>query len=400
MIALIGIKRSTSIEIREKFSIKNKDKVLVLQRLKNEFSEVVLINTCNRVEIYINCRGKLKREEILSSIFLATSWNEEYRDFLFVSFEENCYKHLLELSCGFHSKILGEDQIIGQIREAYEMSREHKFINKELMHLFECALACGKEFRNEARLHEIPVSSSSIAVNNVVEKACKSVMIIGFGEIGRLVYLGLKSKKVEEIIVVVRDKNKIERLPHITVINYDEKNKFIDRVDGIISCTSAPHVILKKEEVPKEGKELIIYDLALPRDVDEEISKNPRVKLYNIDNVSRLDYENKELRKERMEAYRYLVKEHLEEFNAWMITREVAPLIREVINSGEEVWEKRATTYKNKTNGENEDLVNILLKSTSDYYVHRGIEVLKEEILDGRGEECIRIMKKIFLMER
>lgn len=400
MIVLIGIKKNTPINIREKYSIKNKDINRVLEKLNEKFKEAIIINTCNRVEIYINCDKKLVKEKIINKVLYATNWNEEYKEYLFISYEESCYKHILELSCGFHSKIVGEDQIIGQIREAYERSRELKFISRELMHLFERALACGKEFRNEAKLYEIPVSSASIAINDIVASGGKAVMIIGFGEIGKLVYYGLKSKKVEEIIVVVRDKSKIEKLSHGKVINYEEKNKYIDNVDGIISCTSAPHIVLKKEEVPKKGRNLLVYDLAMPRDVDEEISYYERVKLYNIDDVSRLDDENKELRKERMKAHKYLVKEYLEDFMTWMSTREVAPLISDIIKNSESIWDKRANTYKNKTNGENEELVNILLKSTSDYYVHRGIEVLKEEILEGNGEECIRIMKKIFLKKR
>ncbi|MGL5149470.1 MAG: glutamyl-tRNA reductase [Clostridium sp.] len=401
MIVLLGIKKNTSIQIREEFSLKNKEYNKIIGELLFEFDECAILNTCNRVEIYLKCNSNLTREYILTRIFNILKWKEEYTENIFMLYDESVYKHIFELACGFHSKIIGEDQIIGQIRECYKKCSELGALKCELLHLFESSIACGKEFRTKARLYEIPVSSASIVANKCIKIGYDNLMIIGFGDVGELVFQYLKGKNPGKVFVVVRDKEKYRHLEMqgIILLDYKEKDNIINNMDIIISCTASPHIIIKPGDINELGNEVYIFDLALPRDVDNNIKLNSRVTLLNIDEISKEDDINKELRVSTMKMNRNIIKKHLEAFITWMSSREISQVFRLIKNREDMVCRERVDSYIHKTNGENVEMVKVLIKSTSDFYVNKAIEVLKEEISEGRESECLRVIEKIFLRE-
>ncbi len=396
MIAVLGIQKNIPLQIREKFSIKPKLKEKSMKELKNILDEIVILNTCNRTEIYFN--HSLKEEEALKKIFDVLGWDENLREYIFYITGDSAAKHLFKVICGFHSKILGEDQILGQVKDAYMEAIKLETVNLELQRLFQEAITCGKKFRNEAKLYEIPVSSASIAVNKGISSGCRSFMVLGHGEVGKLVVKHLLSHNIEKIIIAVRNKEALDykEYENIKVIGFNERKEYINRVDSIISCTSAPHTVITKDEIEEEGKELLIFDLALPRDVSEDVKYINRVYVYNIDEISKIDDENKDLRRDRMYEYYYLIDEYLEGYNKWRSLREVTPYIREFKKHGEEIYKKRYETFKNKE-GKEDKLVEMLMKSISDAYINRAIETLKEETIRGCGKECMRILEKIFI---
>ena len=177
MLGLIGIRKNVDIKIRERLSITLSRQSKAIKELNKVYEEVVIISTCNRTEIYLSdCLGS---EYEIRKIFEILDWDISFLEYTFYLEGEDVAKHLLEVVCGFHSKILGEDQILGQVKLAYELSLEHKAIHTKLLRLFEEAISCGKKFRTESKLYEIPVSASSIAVNKVEEFGARSVMVLG-----------------------------------------------------------------------------------------------------------------------------------------------------------------------------------------------------------------------------
>lgn len=400
MIGLIGIKKKTPLEIREKFALKPKKIREYTEKLLRKFKEVVILATCNRTEIYFN--DFYEGEELLKEIFEILEWDYIYREYIFISKAEETCKHLFEVCCGFHSKIIGEDQILGQVKNAYESALECNSVNTELHRLFQEAITCGKRFKNESRLYEIPVSSASIAVNESIKKGCKRFMLMGYGEVGQLVMKYLLSHKAEVIYLVVRNmkiKDEIDD-ERVRVISFNEKNRYIDEVQSIIACTSAPHTVLSAKDINEYGEILYCYDLAVPRDINEDVENLMRTEVYNIDAISIMNDENKKLRVERMKEYQYILDKYMNEFNEWLKLRSVSGRMRELKNLGHEVYNMRITTFKNKCKDKNDiNLADTLIKSTSDFYINRAIKVLKEETLEGRGEECLKIIEKIFKMK-
>jgi len=401
MIGLIGIRKNATLEIREKFIIKPKKHKEYMQELLKEMKEVVLLATCNRTEIYFN--ASFDEEELLKKIFNIFSWDYEYKQYIFITTSKDVYRHLFEVCCGFHSKILGEDQILGQVKDAYEEALNIEAVTLELHRLFQEAITCGKRFRKESKLFEIPVSSASIVVNEAVSHGCTKFMVFGYGEVGQLTLKYLLSHGSKLVYLVVRN-NKIKDEIYderVNVIGFEEKNKFIDEVECLIGCTSAPHPVVKKEDINEEGNKLIIYDLSVPRDVEKEVALLDRTEVYNIDTISYINDKNKKLRKEKMEEHKDIMTKYLKEYEDWLKLRSISPKVKRLKAFGNEISEKRIQTFAHKSDNEKDiNLANKLIKSTSDFYINRAIEVMKEETLKGRGEECMKIIERIFAMKK
>lgn len=398
MLGLIGIRKNVDIKIRERLSITLSRQSKAIDELKLIYDEVVIISTCNRTEIYIS--EFLGTETEIRRIFEILDWDISFLDYIFYLKGKEVAKHLLEVVCGFHSRILGEDQILGQVKAAYELSLEHKAISTKLLRLFQEAISCGKKFRTESRLYRIPVSSSSIAVNKVEEFGAQSLMVLGYGTIGSLVVKYALGTKFEEIFIVVRNKEKVPNLKdsRVKVLDFNEYKDKINDVDAVISCTSAPHIIIKENYINNFGKEIILIDLALPRDITEELKKNERVTLLDIDDISKLDVNNKKLRSDKMNEYKFLLEEYLEEYNNWLNLREITYYIKEMKSIANDVVGSRVESFEHKCKRKDDiELAKILIKSTSDYYVNKAIKLLKEEKLKGREEECLNLLKKIFM---
>lgn len=398
MIQLLGIKKNTRVEIREKLTLSSKKKKEYTKKLLQYFDEVVILSTCNRTEIYY--KGSLKGKESVCKIFEVLEWDINLNENCFYLEEIDTVKHLMEVVCGFHSKILGEDQILGQIKEAYFSSIEAEAVNNELQRLFQEAITCGKKFRTEGKLYEIPVSSASISVSEAMKNNAKKIMVIGYGEVGKLVLKYALSNDIEELKLVVRNVDKVTDISdnRVKVMKYEDAREIINNMDCVISCTSAPHLIIEKKHINEVGKEIIIFDLAMPRDIDEGIKEYSRVKLYDIDEISLIDDENKNLRKEKMLEFKSIIKEHIDNYLKWKDLREVSSIIKDMKMDSSKVIEERKNTLQNKCNNEkHREIAETLIKSTSDYYVNRAIEVLKEEQLKGQGKECVKILEKIFL---
>ena len=401
MIGLIGIRKNTPLEIREKFIIKPKKHEEYMEELLKEMKEVVLLATCNRTEIYFN--ASFNEEELFKKIFDIFNWDYEYRQYIFMTTCKDVYRHLFEVCCGFHSKILGEDQILGQVKDAYEEALSIEAVSLELHRLFQEAITCGKRFRKESKLFEIPVSSASIVVNEAVNHGCTKFMIFGYGEVGQLTLKYLLSHGAKLVYLVVRN-NKIKDEIYderIKVIGFEEKNRYIDEVECLIGCTSAPHAVVKKKDINEEGNKLIIYDLSVPRDVEKEVAFLDRTEVYNIDTISHINDKNKKLREEKMEENKYIMTKYLKEYEEWLKLRSISPEIKRLKILGAKISEKRIQTFLHKSNSEKDIyLANKLIKSTSDFYINRAVEVIKEETLKGCGEECMKIIEKIFVIKK
>jgi len=400
MLGLVGIKKNTDISTREKLSIISSKKEEILKELLCEFDEVVILNTCNRTEVYINY--SCKEDLVLDKVFMKLNWDISLKKYVFLMDEKNTIKHIFQVSSGYHSKIKGESQILGQVKDAYRDSCKISRATKSLGKLFECAIACGKKFRAKAKLYEIPVSSISIVVNKLLELKCKKVMVLGYGHMGKLAIKYLLQSNFEEIILVLRDISKANDISdkRVKVINFKEKNKYINYMDGIIACTSAPHSVVLENDIMKTGNKIYCFDLAVPRDIDKEVLKLERIEGYNIDEVSKIDDKNKVLRIERMNQYEYIINNSINEYIKWLELRKLSPEIKKIKENAEKVYKRRLKTYINKSkNIDESELVEKLLKSITNLYSNRAIEILKEEKLKESEKECLEIIKKIFAKE-
>lgn len=398
MIQLIGIKSKCNIEIRQKFSIVSAKLEYNLKTIKGDIGDVVILSTCNRTEVYID--SNFSKRDLVNRVFEKLGWEEGLVQYSFYTSGRDAVKHLMEVSCGFHSKILGEDQILGQIKTAYYSALKAGTVKGSLHKMFQTAISCGKKFKSICKMYEIPVSVPSIVVNKARNIGLKRYMIIGFGEIGKLVLKYLSSSTANIIYVVVRNISKIPSIMKeyrmVKFITFKERKDYYDDIDCIISCTSAPHIIIGKDELPSK-KNMTIFDLAVPRDVSKNVMELPLVRLYDIDSISKIDEENKNIRKRKMMKYRYIIDNYIDDFMKWQLLSELSPEIQRIKEKGSDICSRRINTFINKKHTkDNEELMKTMIKSTARVYIDRAIEVLKEEKLNGKENECRDIIDRIF----
>ncbi len=409
MIHLIGVKKDLDLHKRTSLSIPEDSVDEVVKKLKEFSQEGVIINTCNRTELYIN--SNLEEKDLIARVFSSLNWEKEFRDYIFYCNDNKAAIHLLEVSCGFHSKILGEDQILGQVRTSYLRSKKLNFLKNDLDKLFTLALACGKDFKSTTKLFKTPVSYSSISAKTALEENKKDFLILGFGKMAQLSfnYLIGRINTIDSIYIVVRDRDKVLNsstiLNHyeyfrngkIKILSMDELKATYSMVDTIICCTSSLSPIVKKEEV-STNNDLLIFDLSLPINVESQCKELANVTLYNLDDLQFVDSENKALRKQIMNSHRYIIEKYYNEFKDFIILKETVPTIRALKEKGNSICKENLQTFINKKyTKDNEELVNTLLNSTSNRYINRAIELLKEETLNGNSSEVISIIEKIFL---
>jgi glutamyl-tRNA reductase len=398
VIQLVGVRHNVKLEVREKLSIIPKRSEEALKRILVFCSEAVIISTCNRTEVYFN--SDIVRDEAIERLFDALDWDKNYKGHAFYLKEKEAVEHLMYMVCGFDSILLGEDQILGQVKNSYDLSLKSNGVKNELQRLFQTAITCGKEFRFKAGLSSIPVSSASIVVREARKRKLKRFMILGYGEVGSLTAKYVLDDSFDVLYIAVRDINSVAiKDQRVKVIPFKDRKKYYEDVECIISCTSAPHSVINSEDLP--NKNLLIFDLAVPRDVHENVRSMKNVEVYDIDNITEVNDENYQKRKKIMEENRYIVESYVEEFLEWQKLKNLTPYILQIKNAGDSIYKSRFITFKNKMKTkDNEKLAEMLLKSTSNAYVNRAIEILKEEHLKGRGEECLRIIQRIFQPER
>ncbi|NEU06237.1 MULTISPECIES: glutamyl-tRNA reductase [Clostridium] len=404
MVRLIGLNKDVTLDVRSRFSINSSDLESNLLNLKSFLDEVIIISTCNRTEVYFSSQES-NNDLLVEKIFITLNWDINDIKYTFISTGENAVRHIMELCCGFHSKILGEDQILGQVKDGYFKSLELNVIKGPLERLFINAIGCGKEFKTETMLYKIPVSSSSIAIKEAINKQKRIFMIIGFGDVGKLCFKNLlvNDNNFDRLYIACRDIEKVKNddliknsNDKVEIIHVNDKNKYLHKIDVLISCTSSKNFIIKKNDV-EDIKNLLIFDLAVPRDVCNSIDNLLNITVYDIDEIHTIDAENKKLRKTLMEEHYYIVKKYMYEYLEWVKLRSLSPHIMKMIKKSNIIYSTRFKTYtQKKFTKDNDKLVETLIKSTSNAYVNRAIEVLKEETLNGKGKEALSIIEKIF----
>lgn len=409
MIHLIGIKKELDLILRAKLAISQDNIDGILLKMKETLcEEVVIINTCNRTEIYL--KSSLSQNIIIQEVFKTLNWDEEFIKYIFYSNDSKAITHLLEVSCGFHSKILGEDQILGQVKDAYLKSKELKVIKASFDKLFSMAISCGKEFKTESKLYKTPVSYSSIAAKKAIDQGCKNILILGFGKMAQLTlnYLIGKQDILDKIYIVVRNTDKVinhsnivkniklmenKKIEIIPIDNLVDTYKYID---ALICCTSSPTPIVLKKDLPSQP--ILIFDLSLPINVEDSCSELKNICLFNLDNLQNVDKENKIQRRNIMNSNKYIIKKYYDEYNNFLKLMSLSGIIKDVKEEGQLLVENNLKTFKNKKyTKDNDKLVATLLKSSANTYINRAIEVLKEETLKGNNKDAYELIKRIFL---
>ncbi len=263
--------------------------------------ECVVMKTCNRVEIYI---VSPKGSSVLFQFAKKMGLSSNIVDFFD---HEESIMHLLRLACGLESMIIGEDQILGQMKDLYLIAKKLGTTGKMLDTAFSKAIQVGKRVRTETEINRgaLSIASASVdlAEDTVGDLKNKMVLVIGTGEMGTLVTRALSHREIELMYIANRTYETAKDLADEMgghAVHFDQIDENLRRADVVISATGAPHYVLKAEQVKKamsfRNKEILLIDIANPRDIEPSITEIPHVTLYNIDNLRVINEKNLEMR--------------------------------------------------------------------------------------------------------
>lgn len=279
--------------------------------------ECVVLKTCNRVEIYV---VSPKGSTVLFQFAKKMGLSSNIVDF----FEhEESIMHLLKLACGLESMIIGEDQILGQIKDLYLIAQKVGTSGKMLDTAFSKAIQVGKRVRTETEINRgaLSIASASVdlAEDTVGDLKNKMVLVIGTGEMGTLVTRALSHREIELMYIANRTYEAAKNLADEMgghAVHFDQIDENLRRADVVISATGAPHYVLKHEQVEKamdfREKELLLIDIANPRDIDPSIKDIPHITLYNIDNLRVINEKNLEMRMEEAKKAQAIIDEEFD----------------------------------------------------------------------------------------
>ena len=315
---------TSSLNIREKVHFTGKKKLACYDFIKeNEIlSETIILSTCNRSEIY----GVIEDDDKLQDFFkiFETIFHlvpEEIEKNIEIKEGDEAIRHIFEVAGGFKSMVIGEDQILGQVKDAYFEALEIYSSGKYLNKLFLCAIAFGKKFRSCSGISNIPTSVGSIGVkllkNKLKTLKGKKALVIGLGEMNKIIMKYLLNESMDKIYIANRTLRECDSFTtEVELIAFEDRYKVMDQVDIIISCTSAPHFVIKDEEFNKnfKGKEMYILDLAMPRDIEPTIAENLGVEIIVIDDLKELSNESLKERVLLMEGCNELMENQLKKY--------------------------------------------------------------------------------------
>lgn len=287
--------------------------ILALKKVE----QCVLLSTCNRTEIYVqgeeNAFSQL--EELLAA---ACGQKADQLRLLARRYEgKKAVKHLFKVTCGIDSMVIGEDEILGQVREAYLCAAEQGAVGYELNTVFQAALACAKRIKTQTELSKTSVSVATLVANEVfrLQKSPKTVLLMGAsGQIGAVILKNILSKGDTRVIATVRSHKGIRKDSSGLVENVDYKDRYdyLEEADVIISATASPHYTItagKAGEAMRTGKDRLFLDISVPADIDEKIALMENCRLLSLDDFRHLAEENNAKKKQAVLDAREILEE-------------------------------------------------------------------------------------------
>jgi glutamyl-tRNA reductase len=421
--AVVGLNHRTApVEVREKFAFASTEMTDALARVLEGkgVAEVALISTCNRTEFYLHLT---EPEEAISHVIetLADQSGELPKPadrYLYVRRGSDAVQHLYKVVSGVDSMVLGEVQIQGQVREAYETARsltgQRQAVRAVFNRLFQSALAVGGRVRSETRLSEGAASIPSAAVE-LARKIFGSLrgrrgMVIGAGDMGELTLECLVDEGVTSVMVASRNMARAQKVAEKfggSSVAFSDFWDQLPEMDIVITCTAAPHAMITLEEfrrrMPAKLKSpLFIVDIAIPRDVEPDIGELPNVFLYSIDDLKTIVTANHERREAELPKAEAIIEDEVDNFWKWYSGLRAVPFIRRLRDRAESVRQtelERAFKQLDHLPATDRERVERLTRDILQKVLHQPTARMREAAGDGREHDILEAARYLFGIE-
>ena len=407
--------RNAPMHLLEKFTFKDVDRAHKVFLEGAGFDECVILQTCNRVEIFGAAKDP-DEDKLLDEWVSAAGLSEKDLDSIEINRGKDAVVHLMRLASGLESLVVGEDQILGQVRRAYEFSRAHRYASANLSVVFDRALKAGSRIRTATGINKGNVSIASVAVNLAEEYfddlKNKTVLLIGTGEAGSLVAKVLQRRDVNFMIA-----SRVPERAHAfadTVagipIAFDTALEMLRIVDVIFTATMAPYRLITYERIENammdrkgERSSMMIFDLSNPRTVDERVATIRGVKLINMDQIAELVGKNMRSRIKEVNSAEKLINDEMKSFDTIMKRMKAEPVVMTVFRNVDTIRErelkKALTMIGKKLAPEEAKVVEQLSYAIVEGVLSVPMNNLRKELEDGGNEELMKIVAKLFKYE-
>ena len=419
-IILVGLSHNTApVEIRECLSFSGEHLPAGILKLRDyeEILECVILSTCNRVEVYATVEkpelGVARVKDFLHACQPDLPL-EKITQHLYIHKNEGVIRHLFRVAASLDSMVIGETQILGQVKDAFDCALLNKTTGVVLNKLFKKSIFTAKRVRTETRIGESAVSISFAAVE-LARKIFsnlrnKTGMLIGAGEMGELAAQNLVNSGIKEIVVSNRNYDRaldLARLYNGRAARFEDFLQEMVNVDVVICSTGAPNYVIRFEEVQdiihrRKNRPLFFIDISVPRNIDPEINKIGNVFLYDIDDLQSVVETNLKTRKEEAEKGEQIVAEEVGKFTQWFKSLEVVPTIIALKDRMEEIRRKeleRTMGRLRSLSPEEVQIIDGLTNTIINKILHNPLVALKLEAHSTNGLLYAEAVRKLFNLE-
>lgn len=412
MILTVGLSHKTApVEVREQLAFSPGELPSALAFLSGHLRGAVILSTCNRIELYASVpREEGQRPErfitLLADARRLAHAPEMAR--FYVLQDQEAIRHLHHVASGIDSMVIGEAQILGQVREALAVAQRMEASDLVLTRLFRSAINSGKRARSETNIGRYSVSISSTAValakNTLSGLSDRTVLVISAGESGKLAAKSLLDSGVSKFFVTNRTPGKARELAAELggeAVPFADLNKAVAGADIVISATGAEGFVLGLEAIhnimaARDGRPLLLIDIAVPRDIDPRVREIRGVHLYDIDDLQQVADANLRQRAGEAEKVEAIIDEEIERFNAWRHSLEVVPTISALRQQAEDSRRaelERTMKHLSNLSPEEQRRIGAMTSAIVKKILHRPISHLKT---NGNGHGYTEAVKELF----
>ena len=413
-IGVFGLNHNTApVEIREQLYVSEAAVPELLNSLKRHgLEEAIILSTCNRTEIYYSCKDcdealGIIRENLKSHFHIE---GERLESYVYAFLDADAYKHLFLVASGLDSMIIGEPQILGQVKDSYRLATAHNATGFLLDKVFHRTFNVAKRIRTETRIGYNPVSISSMAVELskkiFLDLPQKKILVIGAGEMCEIALKQFKKEGLSEIFITNRTFQGAHKLAEEYVgvpYPFEEIPDLLVRVDMVLSSTGSEKPIVDRDLVhavmrKRKGKPLFFIDIAMPRDIDSRVNNIENVYLYDIDDLKDLSQRHLSDRLKESEKAHAILDEEVSKFSQWLDQLDKAPVIARISQKVEEMriaeLKKAAPKFKD-LDQEALARIDILTRAITNKLLHPHLALIRQ----NGSPEVLEMMKRLFDLE-
>ncbi len=411
----IGVSHKTApVEVRERLALPDTRASEFVRDLRGsaEVQEAVALSTCNRTELYLVVGDPVEAESGALSMFARQAGIRPTELAPAIYSYRNCEaaRHLYRVTSGLDSMIVGEAEVQGQVRRAFEAARGQGSVGSLTGRLFEAALATGKRVRTETAIGERQLSLPAVAVALARELLGdlhgRTVVVVGTGETSELAARALTSSGAKTLFVASRRRDRaiaLARRYHGESASFDELPVALHKADILVTATASPHILLEAPELSeamqrRRGRSLLLIDLAVPRDVDSACQEIEGVSLHDIDDLQAVVARNRNVRRAEARQADGIVEEEIGKFAAWLGSLEVRPTIaalrqkalgiaEQVLRENQGKWESASPRDLDRVEAMAQAILNRLLHEPT---------LRMKELRDGRIHARMALVRELF----